>query len=220
MSTIIGIVLQPEFVDLRLAFKQKTAYSDPTPHPTFIQGLFFAVTSCSTAGIYGPFCMDPSTNNSNKCILSEEQSIFVGLYVLVGVPLYAASLAEFATIPINHILTKKWSNSLHQPLRKKEFDYAAGLLSTGDNTNVLSKGEYIIVELMKLGNIKANELQLIMQKFIELDVDKLGYVTSDQLVKSGYLYEDKDEPNLSDNNHVIHVNETNVSVSRSELTLI
>jgi Ion channel len=53
---------------------------------TFIAGIYFAITACSTAGLYGPFCIDLTTNATPLCDLGVEASVFTGFYVLIGVP--------------------------------------------------------------------------------------------------------------------------------------
>ena len=49
-------------------------------------GLYFAITSCSTAGLYGPYCADPGTFGTARCDVGARDGLFVGCYVLLGVP--------------------------------------------------------------------------------------------------------------------------------------
>ena len=54
---------------------------------TFITGLYFAVTACSTGGLYAPTC-----GQGDYCFA------LVGLYCLFGIPLFGYSLGQFANI--------------------------------------------------------------------------------------------------------------------------
>jgi len=56
------------------------------PNETFFAGIYLAITACSTAGLYGPYCKDPTTIGGPTCDLGMEPSIFVGMFVTIGVP--------------------------------------------------------------------------------------------------------------------------------------
>lgn len=53
----------------------------------FVTALYFAVTSCSTAGLLGPPCNDPEhTKGTAGCDFGMNRAVLVGLYALFGVP--------------------------------------------------------------------------------------------------------------------------------------
>ena len=61
----------------------------------WIKGLYFAVAACSTGGLAGP------SANSDGSIA------FVGLFTLLGVPIYAYTLGIFSNVVTAKYLTKK-----------------------------------------------------------------------------------------------------------------
>lgn len=53
---------------------------------TLITALFFAITSCSTAGLLVPPCLDPKTNGLATCDLGLNRAALSGTFAMVGVP--------------------------------------------------------------------------------------------------------------------------------------
>ncbi len=58
----------------------------------FIQGLYFAVSALSTAGLSTPTC----NGDVHHCSVPTNRAIYLSLYLLVGVPLYATTMGQFA----------------------------------------------------------------------------------------------------------------------------
>jgi hypothetical protein len=194
----------------------------------FISGLYFAITSCSTAGLYGPPCSHPSDSATPHCDLGMLNAIFIGLYVLVGVPckrlicelfvdylfhfslffffvlfskpflVYAVTLGYFGTVALNYCLDHAEKELLYSPVTLSEFKFAAELTSEPGSTT-LNKGEYVLLELMRLGRISRDDTLLIIEKFDKLDVSpRDGTLTINELLASGVIIENN-ESNYSFN---------------------
>jgi hypothetical protein len=52
----------------------------------FITALYFAVTSCSTAGLLGPPCENIRMNGTQYCDLGLNRAALSGVYGMFGVP--------------------------------------------------------------------------------------------------------------------------------------
>ena len=60
----------------------------------------------------------------------------VGIYILVGVPLYACALGQFAGVAVNYAVKQKEKQRMMQPIEAKDFMYATTLLSRDDSTTL------------------------------------------------------------------------------------
>ncbi len=60
----------------------------------FILSLYFAVSALSTAGLQTPSCVGADLE---KCHLPDRHGAYLGLYLMIGVPLYAITLAQFSS---------------------------------------------------------------------------------------------------------------------------
>lgn len=60
---------------------------------SFVESLHFAVSCLSTAGLQTPTCEGESPET---CAVATHRAVYLGFYILVGVPLYAVTLGQFA----------------------------------------------------------------------------------------------------------------------------
>lgn len=74
-----------------------------------IRSVYFAIAACSTAGIV-----------PTRTVRSDANVGFVGVFCLVGVPLYAACLGSFANILVQKTLARQTEDKLNENLTEAE----------------------------------------------------------------------------------------------------
>jgi hypothetical protein len=65
----------------------------------FILALNFAVSALSTAGLVTPTC---NGVDASHCSLTDSRAAYLGIYLMIGVPLYTVTLGQFAGKPSPH----------------------------------------------------------------------------------------------------------------------
>ena len=93
-------------------------------------GLYFAVAACSTAGLAGP----SSTNQGSI--------VFVGLFTLFGVPIYAYTLGIFSNVATANYIQRKEKENRLAPITVEEFLQADQL---GRSTKIFFFVEYFFL---------------------------------------------------------------------------
>lgn len=188
---------------------------------TFITALYWSVTSCSTGGLQSPECKPGTDGitcdlgdfrgsvmgvyfmlgvPSKQMILylnfivvsaCEFLSIFVFCFLLMcDDVVYAVALGQFAFLVIEFAATEHQRQRLAKPITESEFLYAANILSeTGSTTLVL--GEFIFLELMRLGQTNQRQIELIKSKFMSLDKKKIGVLDMDDMRATGHVVANK-----------------------------
>lgn len=90
VKRLMGWSTNPSLLRIELLFlvwiAVGTAWGVHYEHWEIMTSIFFAVGTCSTAGLYGSRCRDPATYATAKCDLGESTAVFTGFYALVGVP--------------------------------------------------------------------------------------------------------------------------------------
>ena len=154
---------------------------------SFVISLYFAVSCLSTAGLQTPTCDGSSVES---CTLTPNRGVFLGFFILVGVPLYAVTLGQFAGIAVEHAAEQKRKERMEQPIESRDFHYAATLLSE-EHSSTLELGEFIILELMRLGVADRKQIRQIRNRFKELDIKKNSVLDYEELRLGGYVIEGK-----------------------------
>ncbi len=116
----------------------------------------------------------------------------MGIFMFVGVPIYVLAFGQFARMVIQETINYREKQLLNRPIVDEEFIFAANVLSPeGSETLVL--GEYILLELMRLGSTNQKQIETMKKRFKQLDVLKIGELDIDDLKKSGQVVPTKKE---------------------------
>lgn len=99
---------------------------------------------------------------------------------------YAIGTGQFADLAIIYAREKKYAKILAQPVTKEEFMFAANLLSDEGSTTLVL-GEYMLLELMRLGQTDGAQIETIRQKFLRLDEDDSGQLSLEELTAKGHV---------------------------------
>eukprot|EP01031_Cornospumella_fuschlensis_P036791 gene36791-44631_t len=149
-----------------------------------ITSLYFTIITLSTGGLQSPPCLYGTTGNT--CNMGDFRGSIMGAYMMLGIPLYAATLAEWAQLAVAKALRKREQDLLNTPIEDAEFLFAANILSPqGSETLVL--GEYILLELMRLGLTNQAQIESIKRKFYDLDKQRCGELDINDLREAGVV---------------------------------
>jgi hypothetical protein len=111
---------------------------------TFVKSLYFVVTTLATGGLQGPPCLHGTSGL--HCDIDEVAAIVVGVYGMLGVPLYFLTLGTFAGTIIQHSVKARHKAKLFTPIEARDFLYATKLLSD-EHSTTLSLGTSLSVSL-------------------------------------------------------------------------
>eukprot|EP00943_MAST-04B_sp_MAST-4B-sp1_P007799 g7799.t1 len=153
-----------------------------------IHSLYFALTGISTAGLEGPSNID-----FNLWV--------VGFYVLLGVPIFsegtgkiAGSILEyrrmiqFEVSIRSHKITGTKFHRLSSKTKKRT--KSIGSNGSGENDDILiDRFTFLCHELVALGLVKEESIDMINAKFDKMDESADGFVTFAEAKKQGYLVE-------------------------------
>lgn len=146
--------------------------------------VYWAMTTLATGGQQTPPCL--GNTEETICDMGSFRGAIMGIYMLFGVPIYAAAMAQMARYTIGWLLRQRQEMLLNRPIEDAEFLLAANVLSPeGSETLVL--GEYILLELMRLGRTNLRQIEEIKRRFHQLDKQKLGELELSQLQRDGLV---------------------------------
>lgn len=161
-----------------------TAFGVVYQNYTFITALYWVITTLSTGGLQSPPCLygtDPY-----DCNMGQFNGSMMGIFMLFGVPLYAATLSQFARIAVQKAVRARERSLLGKPIKDQDFLFAANVLSPEGSTTLLL-GEYILLELMRLEQTDQAQIESLKKKFFELDEQHCGELDIDDLRKAGVV---------------------------------
>ncbi len=147
------------WVGLGVAYGMKSQKWD------FITATHFAVSALATGGLTAP----PVDEHG---ILPAEPAIFCGLYCIFGVPLFAMTLGQFASVLIESYLVEEEHAAIIRPLSESEYEFASKSLCTNDDAVHLS--DFIVLQLMRQGKMSVESLQFMKRQFELCDRDGSG----------------------------------------------
>jgi len=152
-------------------------------HKTIVQGIFFGVTSLSTAGLYNIVERD-----------SPQFDFFiVGTYCLFGIPVYAAALGRIANWVLGEYEDSAQSHKMNRKFTHLEFQAIAALSQRnkdGSKKNTVSIGDFYQAMLLRLGVLEVETLQEIAQLWDRLQAEagtSSDVVNYDAFVKAGFM---------------------------------
>eukprot|EP00980_Cylindrotheca_fusiformis_P006209 scaffold1327_cov124-Cylindrotheca_fusiformis.AAC.13 len=135
-----------------------------------ITATHFSISALATGGLTAP-------QVASDGILPAEPSIFCGIFCLIGVPLFALTLAHFAMVLVGDHVSAIEASALSRPMSQDEYD-AAKHLTTSDSLVHLS--DYIVMQLLRQGKISKDTVHLLTHNFELLDTDRTGTLTPEQ----------------------------------------
>lgn len=138
----------------------------------FITGLYFAVSTLSTAGMVSVVTVD-----SNLHVW------FVGFFALMGIPIYCAYLGFFASILVESYTNKQVQEKLHSRLSDAERAFLDHL-SKSDKDAEVDFAEFLEFQLLRLGVIDADMIKRVRDQFRELDTNNSGTVPKAEFLHS------------------------------------
>ena len=162
-----------------------------------VSATYFAVGALATGGLEGPALNAAGT-------IPDRQALFVGIYCLSGIPVFAMALGQFANILIEGNIAAREQRALSQPITEDEFEFAQQLVSNDGaplvacaplhrhafaprladgrtRTRETASGkidlsEFVVLELYRLGKLDANTIRTIKAEFKRLDKNGDGTI--------------------------------------------
>mmetsp|Transcript_46743 Transcript_46743/g.69141 ORF Transcript_46743/g.69141 Transcript_46743/m.69141 type:complete len:378 (+) Transcript_46743:155-1288(+) len=144
--------------------------------------IYFSLTAMSTGGLQSA-SLDPENCRNyetigKSCFLYPGEAIFIGIYCIVGVPLYGAILGKIA-----EVFLKRWA-------RNREEEIIASTLSKEDeaksqlfieDTNTTSWNEFLIMKLVAMDKVDIETLTTLKQVFEHSDKDHSGSLSIEEI---------------------------------------
>ena len=137
---------------------------------TIIQSIYFAITAMSTGGLQSLVVNEEDPANSGWA--------FVGFFALIGVPLYAYSMGVFASAMLEWQTRAVNNIPLEDALSEEDFLWASNLLS---NDGQMDFGEFLCCELLRLGVLDKENIELMKEKFNCYDKSGDGQITLEEI---------------------------------------
>jgi len=131
---------------------------------SFISGLYFAVTSMSTAGFYAV------TSTASGSVYW-----FTGIYCLIGVPLYAFLLGSYANILVEQYNKEQMLESIHARMKGSEVAFLEHLVKN-EHKEKADFADYVEIQLLRLGKVDRDFLRQLRDDFNGLDQDGVGKI--------------------------------------------
>jgi hypothetical protein len=153
---------------------------------TFITSLYWAVTSCSSGGLQTAPCINSTDDDGSNCNMGTYRGTLMGLYLLAGVPIYAITISQWARRFFAEVAQQREDQIMSRPIEDVQFLYAASILS-GEGSETLVLGEYIFLELIRLGLVDQERIEDLKTKFYELDPHDRGELELSDLREAGKI---------------------------------
>ena len=153
---------------------------------TVIKSIYFVVSTLSGCGNVAPDCED---GDEYECTLGE-RAYFLTIFILVGFPLYHVNMAMMALYFISRLLDNTVKIQILKPWTRREFEFAHKILRPYNATSekisdqekyTLSLGDFLLMELLRLGQVDDQLLADLKELFSALDVDGDDRVSFEEL---------------------------------------
>mmetsp|Transcript_74872 Transcript_74872/g.219341 ORF Transcript_74872/g.219341 Transcript_74872/m.219341 type:complete len:418 (+) Transcript_74872:66-1319(+) len=139
---------------------------------SFIQSLYFAVSTCSTGGLQSV------TRSPDGWHV-----LFAAFFALIGVPMYGAALGTFANVIVDRYNAKVFNARMNTRFEAAEVEFVEHINGHRD-TEYMGQAEFLELELLKLGVADRDLLTQLRDKFRELDTRGEGKVKKDLLIQA------------------------------------
>eukprot|EP00746_Dinoflagellata_sp_MGD_P010130 gnl/MRDRNA2_/MRDRNA2_120829_c0_seq1.p1 gnl/MRDRNA2_/MRDRNA2_120829_c0~~gnl/MRDRNA2_/MRDRNA2_120829_c0_seq1.p1 ORF type:complete len:620 (-),score=147.85 gnl/MRDRNA2_/MRDRNA2_120829_c0_seq1:115-1974(-) len=131
---------------------------------SYIRSFYWSVVTCTTVG-YGDMTLEQQSSRT-----------FSFFYILFGFGFVAAAIGNVGAIQMERVLEKKKRDFLRTTL---SLDLLEDL--DHDGQTGVDRCEFLCAMLLQLGKCSEEDLLLILAKFEELDLDKSGQLTKEDL---------------------------------------
>jgi hypothetical protein len=155
-----------------------------TEQYSFITALYWAVTTMATGGLQSPACLYGTEGDT--CNIGTLRGGLMGFYMMIGVPLYAITLAQISRFAVDATMEARQQSLLNAPITDADFLFTANILSPQGSTTLVM-GEYLLLELMRLGATNQQQIEEIKKKFYKIDCEQKGELEIEDLRKSGVV---------------------------------
>ena len=129
-----------------------------------VTSLYFAVGGLATGGLQAPSLGADGT-------LPRSSAVFVALYCLSGIPIFAMALGQFASVFVQRILAARERAALKRTISPEEYAFAERIFSADGH---LDWSEFMALEMLRLGKVEMGTLEAIKREFDRLDADGNG----------------------------------------------
>jgi hypothetical protein len=136
-----------------------------------ITATHFAVSALATGGLTAP----PVDENG---ILPAGPAIFCGMYCIFGIPLFALTLSQFASVLVENYIIEEELLAIKRPITDSEFRFASQSLCSSDIGIHLS--DYIVLQLFRQGKISLDSFSFMKRHFQLLDANRSGRLNWDE----------------------------------------
>mmetsp|Transcript_35083 Transcript_35083/g.70931 ORF Transcript_35083/g.70931 Transcript_35083/m.70931 type:complete len:482 (-) Transcript_35083:873-2318(-) len=136
-----------------------------------ITSTHFAVSALATGGLTAPPVNDDG-------FLNTDVAIFVGVFSLLGVPLFYLAMGHSAKLLVQSHLTDAEQRIIRTPLKSYEYSIATKLISTQDDVMHLS--DFIVLQFLRRGLTDVNTIKLVKEQFEEMDRDNDGALSFEE----------------------------------------
>jgi hypothetical protein len=141
-----------------------TIWSVYADENNFVTALYFAVSTCSTAGMV-----------SVKTVANQSHVLFAALFAFIGVPLYGLYLGMFANVLVDRYNGEQVEQNLHSKFTAAEVEFLDHL-SANDHHPEVDLAEFVEFQLLRLGVVDRGLIADIRQQWQKLDKDAKGFV--------------------------------------------
>lgn len=136
---------------------------------SFVDGLYFSISSMSTGGLY-TFAEDQPNSTF----------VYTGLYAAAGVPIMALAVANIANLFTEARKIEKVRRIARMDLTEDEAG-TLGLLKVHGDQKVINRNEYLLLMLVKQNKLDPKEIVRCFEEFDKLDRNKVGILTCETL---------------------------------------
>ena len=138
-----------------------------------VTAVYSSLSALTTSGL-----QPPALNEAGRVPASS--SLFLAAYCLFGIPIMGLALARFAGLFVARLLSERERKALTRPLTESEFAFAETLFNE-EAPGKVEFGEFLALELMRLGRIDMGTLQLLRREFGRLDSDRSGWLSKEEV---------------------------------------
>ena len=110
--------------------------------------------------------------------IPDSHALFVALFCLTGIPIFAMALGQFANILIERHIAAREQRALSTPISEDEFEFAQQLATDDGKIDLY---EFVVLELYRLGKLDEGTMQSIKAEFKRLDKDGDGAIRKQEL---------------------------------------
>ncbi|CAL1151810.1 unnamed protein product [Cladocopium goreaui] len=145
------------------------AVSAATCKWSWVEGIYFAVAACSTAGLQA------------VCEASDDYVVLTGIYCLFGVPIFALALGRVAGILVDKHMEKQNHLKMTERITSAEMVFAEHILGHPPDAKIDSS-EFLQIQLLRTGKVDRDTLEEIRSDFESLAEGK-DFITRDVAMK-------------------------------------